>query len=112
MKEGEENETTSKQAYQFISSFFVFFNILFPFLFLFLFSCFLVFLLSLHISISLFLPSSLPPLPQENPLLIALTVAEGALTAERDRALGPEGSKRAAALRSFCSKVSLSCQNV
>jgi hypothetical protein len=62
---------------------------------------FLLFFLSHFFSILYFLY-------QDNPLLIALTIAESALTAEKDRGLGPEGAKRAAALRLFCSKVSFS----
>jgi GRF zinc finger len=44
---------------------------------------------------------------EDNPALIALTLADNAATAERDRLLGPEEAKRAAAVRSFCQKVSL-----
>ena len=44
---------------------------------------------------------------EDNPSLIALTLADNAATAERDRLLGPEEAKRAAAVRSFCHKVSL-----
>ena len=44
---------------------------------------------------------------EDNPALIALTLADNAATAERDRLLGPEEAKRAAAVRSFCHKVSL-----
>ena len=44
---------------------------------------------------------------EDNPALIALTLADNAATAERDRLLGPEEAKRAAVVRSFCHKVSL-----
>ena len=34
-----------------------------------------------------------------------MTLAASAATAERDQALGPEEAKRAAAVRSYCSKI-------